>query len=97
MNSEDLARVAMAGMHQDHVTDLTAIIIVLGTLLLCVAFPVFLHYRTKARALQAMSTTDQAGVTELWNTARRMEARIGYLETVLDTEVPGWRSRSEVR
>jgi phage shock protein B len=97
MNSEDLARVAMAGVYTHSDVDFTAISIVLGTLLLCVALPLYLHYRTKWRAMQGASAGDPRAVQELWDTARRMEARIGYLEAVLDTEVPGWRSRSDVR
>ena len=73
--------------------DLTAMVIVVSTLLICVALPIFLHYRTKARALQAKAGADQPAVRELWDTARRMEERIGYLESVLDTEVPSWRVR----
>ncbi len=43
------------------------------------------------------SPEDQAQMQALGNTARRMEQRMGYLENVLDTEAPGWRSRSESR
>jgi phage shock protein B len=89
--------VALAALGHSNDVDMTAIIIVLGTLLLCVALPVFLHYRTKWRAMQVPSAGDQRAMQDLWDTARRMEARIGYLEAVLDTEVPGWRSRSDVR
>jgi phage shock protein B len=90
MTSIDLAQ------FKSMMDDITGMVIVLAVLLLGVALPVFLHYRTKARALQ-VSAVDQAGMQDLWSVARKMEARIGYLENVLDTEVPGWRSRSEVR
>jgi phage shock protein B len=33
----------------------------------------------------------------LSESARKMERRIESLEMLLDTEVPGWRSRSSVR
>jgi phage shock protein B len=39
----------------------------------------------------------QAQMQALGDVARRMEQRMGYLENVLDTEAPGWRSRSEAR
>ncbi len=57
---------------------------------------IFFDYRLKSRRIAA--TTQDSGATQgLWDAARRMEERIGYLETVLDTEVPGWRNRSSVR
>jgi phage shock protein B len=94
MNSYDTAQVAMASIaHKSEMDDITGIVIVLSVLLLCVALPIWLHYRTKGRV--AVAAASQAGVQDLWKTAQRMEARIGYLETVLDTEVPGWRGRSE--
>jgi phage shock protein B len=40
---------------------------------------------------------DQQQMLALTETARRMERRIESLEMLLDTEVPGWRSRSGVR
>ncbi len=86
----ELASLAVLQPH-DHVSDFSAMVIVVATLLICVALPVFLHYRSKARALQAAAPADQPAMRELWATARRMEERIGYLEAVLDTEVPGWR------
>jgi phage shock protein B len=53
---------------------------------------IYFSYRLKARRLMA-GAVDSGTTNELWETARRMEQRIGYLETVLDTEVPGWRNR----
>jgi phage shock protein B len=43
------------------------------------------------------SAADQQQMVALTETARRMERRIESLEMLLDTEVPGWRSRSGVR
>ena len=57
---------------------------------------IFFDYRLKSRRLNVRAD-DGAATRDLWETARRMESRIGYLETVLDTEVPGWRRRSETR
>ena len=76
--------------------DLLSSIVVVTFLLVGVALPMILYARNKSRG-RAKSAVAQAGTQELWETARRMETRIGYLETVLDTEVPGWRSRSEAR
>jgi|GEM_PF-1656708 phage shock protein B len=96
MKSEDLAQVALAGIQHSEGLDYTAIIICVSFMLICVALPVYLAFRTKWREAAA-KPADQQEVQKLWDTARRMEARIGYLETVLDTEVPGWRNRSEMR
>ena len=86
----ELARLAVL-QPKDHIGDLAAMVMVVATLLICVALPVFLHYRKKASALQTAAPADQPEMRELWATAHRMEERIGYLEAVLDTEVPGWR------
>jgi phage shock protein B len=52
----------------------------------------------KARLrLQGGSPEEQQQMHNLMDAARRMEQRIGYLESVLDSEAPGWRSRSGAR
>lgn len=40
---------------------------------------------------------DPAQLSALMETASRLERRIETLEMILDTEVPGWRSRSGLR
>lgn len=40
---------------------------------------------------------DPAQLSALMDTASRLERRIETLEMILDTEVPGWRSRSGLR
>lgn len=96
MNSSDMTRLALAGMSKDNSwDDLAAVVITLAVLLVCVALPIVLKHRAKSQAMVAAA--DQPGMQALWDTARRMETRIGYLEAVLDTEVPGWRSRSDTR
>ncbi|HTZ70770.1 MAG TPA: hypothetical protein VMB71_08995 [Acetobacteraceae bacterium] len=42
------------------------------------------------------SPVEQQQLVTLSETARRMERRIESLEMLLDTESPGWRSRSRV-
>ena len=70
--------------------------VVMFMVVLVVVPAIFFDYRLKSRRLNVRAD-DGAATRDLWETARRMESRIGYLETVLDTEVPGWRSRSETR
>ena len=97
MRGDDVAALAIAGSHASEALWVTAI--VFGTLLLmALGVPALvMNYRLKSRALAAAESQDSTATKGLWDTARRMEERIGYLEQVLDTEVPGWRSRSNVR
>ena len=75
-------------------TTLVDAVVVLGSLFMVVVVPILLYYWNKGRAHGAASPADQQASAELWDRARRMETRIEYLERVLDSEMPGWRSRS---
>lgn len=57
--------------------------------------PVWLvvHYVSKMRTSKGLSKDDEALMSDLWEMANKMESRIESLETILDDEVPGWRSR----
>ncbi len=94
---DELAALAIAGSHASEALWVTAI--VFGTILLvALGVPALvMNYRLKSRALAAAESQDSTATKGLWDTARRMEERIGYLEQVLDTEVPGWRNRSNLR
>jgi phage shock protein B len=63
---------------------------------LAILMPVFivLAVRLTRRGDSGPRTGDQAAMQALMQTAQRMERRIESLEMLLDTEVPGWRSRS---
>lgn len=56
-----------------------------------------LHYRDKARrekaAEQPTAIAADPATPHLADLAARMERRIAALESVLDAESPGWRSR----
>lgn len=54
-----------------------------------IALVVFLVGRW--RSSRGLSTDEQRLVTELRETAERLNSRIATLERVLDAEVPGWR------
>jgi phage shock protein B len=54
------------------------------------------HRKTMAK-LRMSNPIDQQQLQGLAETARRLEQRIFYLESVLDSEAPGWRSRSDQR
>jgi len=69
--------------------------IVLAALFLIIVAPVWIifHYLTRWRSAKALSTDDERMLSELWESAQRMETRIHTLERILDTEAPGWRHK----
>ena len=69
---------------------------VLGIIFLVVVAPIWIvaHYLTVWRAARRLSSNDEKAMSELWQSARRMEARIEALERVLDAEAPSWRRRA---
>ena len=70
-------------------------IFVLGLIFLTVVAPIWIvaHY-LDALAPQpaACRRADERALGELYEAARRMEARLAALERVLDAEAPGWRT-----
>ena len=52
-----------------------------------------LHYKTKHRMAQGLSSEDEKMLSELWQLANRMESRLNTLETILDQQNPGWRDK----
>ena len=61
-----------------------------------VVLPIWLllHYLTRWRASRGLSTEDERMLADLWKNARRLEERVATLETILDAEAPGWRTRT---
>lgn len=54
---------------------------------------IIMHYTTKWKATKGLSDDEQRLLEELWQDSQRMESRLNALETILDDEVPKWRSR----
>ncbi len=73
-------------------------LVAVASLLLVIVAPIVLigHYVTKWRSMRGdgIGAEQAEALREL---ARRMEMRIDNLETILDAEAPGWRSRSGTR
>lgn len=69
---------------------------VLAVLFLTIVAPIWIiaHYVTRWRSAKTLSADDEHMLAELWQSANRMETRINSLERILDTEAPGWRSRT---
>ena len=65
-------------------------------LFIVVVLPIWLllHYLTRWRASRGLSTEDERMLADLWKNARRLEDRVATLETILDAEAPGWRTRT---
>jgi phage shock protein B len=66
--------------------------------IIAIMMPVFLVLAFRGRRRDSGTTpAEQQQIVVLSEAARKMERRIESLEMLLDTEVPGWRSRSGVR
>jgi phage shock protein B len=69
---------------------------VLGLVFLTVVAPIWIiaHYLARWRRSRKLSADDEKSLGEVYEIARRMEARVAALERVLDAEAPGWRTRT---
>lgn len=55
----------------------------------------FLHYRSKQHAQNALSENERADLETLTLQAERMLERIDTLEAILDAQVPDWRNQEQ--
>ena len=71
-------------------------LIIIPILFLTIVAPIwlFLHYTAKFKSAKSLSQADEETLAELWRQAEKFEQRIESLETILDEEVTGWRTRS---
>ena len=69
---------------------------ILGLVFLTIVAPVWIiaHYLARWRRSRKLSAADEKSLGEIYEIARRMEARVAALERVLDAEAPGWRTRT---
>jgi len=61
---------------------------------ICLPLWIIFHYVTKWKTSKGLSAEDEKMLSEVWESANRMEDRIVTLERILDIESPGWRKRS---
>jgi phage shock protein B len=68
---------------------------VLGIIFLTVVAPLWIsaHYGTRWRKSRGISPEDEKILSELWESARRLESRVEGLEKVLDAQAPGWKGK----
>ena len=68
---------------------------VIPVLLITICLPLWIifHYITKMKTSKGLSPEDEKMLSEVWDSANRMEERINTLERILDVEAPDWRRR----
>jgi phage shock protein B len=66
---------------------------VIPILFLTIVLPLWIifHYVTKWKTSKGLSSEDEKMLSEVWESANRMEERIMTLERILDVESPNWR------
>jgi phage shock protein B len=75
--------------------NLTVAVFVLSIVFMTVVVPfvVIMHYTTKWKATKGLSDDEHRMLEDLWKEAQAMQSRVNALETILDNEVPDWRSK----
>jgi phage shock protein B len=65
-------------------------------LLITVCLPLWIifHYITKMKTSKGLSPEDERMLSEVWESANKMQERINTLERILDIESPDWRRRT---
>ena len=61
---------------------------------ICLPLWIIFHYITKMKTSKGLSPEDEKMLSEVWDSANKMEERINTLERILDIEAPDWRRRS---
>jgi phage shock protein B len=58
---------------------------------ICLPLWIIFHYMTKWKTSKGLTAEDEKMLSEVWDSANRMEDRINTLERILDVESPNWR------
>ncbi len=69
---------------------------VIGMVLVMAPVIMWVYYRIE-RDKATRGGMNPVQQQQMWETAQRMERRMESLEQLLDSEVPGWRSRSNLK
>jgi phage shock protein B len=69
---------------------------IVAIVFLVVVLPIWIiaHYATRWRTTKTLSSGEEQLLTELWESAEKMDGRIRNLERILDAEAPDWRTRA---
>lgn len=67
----------------------------LGILFMVIVAPLLIifHYTTKWKQSKTLTSEDEKILTELWDSAERIEDRVNNIERILDAESPDWRTK----
>jgi phage shock protein B len=60
---------------------------------ICLPLWIIFHYMTKWKTSKGLTAEDEKMLSEVWDSANRMEDRINTLERILDIESPEWWRR----
>ena len=73
----------------------TTAMFVLTIVFMTLIVPLFviMHYTTKWKATKGLSDDEHQMLEDLWKESQTMQSRVNALETILDSEVPDWRSK----
>ena len=52
---------------------------------------IIFHYITKWKQMKTLTGEDEKILTELWDSAERIERRLNNIERIIDAENPDWR------
>jgi len=61
---------------------------------ICLPLWIIFHYITKMKTSKGLSPEDEKMLSEVWDSANKMQERINTLERILDIESPDWRRHS---
>ena len=75
--------------------NVTTGVFVLAIVFMTVVLPfvVIMHYTTKWKATKGLSDDEHQMLEDLWKESQAMQSRVNALETILDSQVPDWRSK----
>ena len=65
-------------------------VLIIGIMFIGVPW-LILHFITQWRKSNALTADDERMLSDIWQTAKKMETRIEALEKILDAQDPDWR------
>lgn len=77
--------------------DLLGLLTIALIVFLAIPAPLFivLHFITKWKQTREISGGDEKMLEDMWQLAQRLEERLESLETILDGELPDWRTKHD--
>ncbi|WP_321396430.1 envelope stress response membrane protein PspB [Emcibacter sp.] len=68
---------------------------VFGILFLTICAPLWIifHYITKWKSAKTLTSEDEQILSDLYESAEKIESRLNNIERILDAESPDWRTK----